>query len=176
MIDPVFSVTLRVALALLFSLAAFHKWSDYARFTATLEQHQVLPQRTVPAASIAIIAIEVLLAIVLVVPALPHAGAVGAAVLLTVYSMAIGINLARGRREIDCGCLGPNARTHLSGWLLVRNGTLIAVALAAALPPTIRTLYWIDAVTVFAATATLVFLWAAGHRLSRTGPAFRRHA
>ena len=41
--------------------------------------------------------------------ATPHAAA-AAALLLALYAGAIGVNLARGRRDIDCGCGGPASR------------------------------------------------------------------
>jgi hypothetical protein len=47
-------------------------------------------------------------------------------VILGVYTVAMSVNLARGRRYIDCGC--GDLPTPLSGWLLLRNGLLMALA------------------------------------------------
>ena len=57
------------------------------------------------------------------------AGSAAAAILLGLFSVAIGINLARGRSHIDCGCFQSALRQQLSISLLVRNGFLIALAL-----------------------------------------------
>jgi len=38
--------------------------------------------------------------------------------LLALYTLAVVVNLARGRREIDCGCFGPAARQPLSAALV----------------------------------------------------------
>jgi hypothetical protein len=55
-----------------------------------------------------------------------------AACLLALYGTAIGINLARGRDNIDCGCTGPALGQTLSGWLIMRNLVLVGVALVGA--------------------------------------------
>jgi hypothetical protein len=48
------------------------------------------------------------------------------------------------------------------GWALVaRNATTAAVALAAALPPSARSLAWIDAFTVAGAAAALLLVYRA---------------
>ena len=55
----------------------------------------------------------------------------GAAFLLTLYGLAIAINLGRGREAIDCGCHGFSGRQRIAGWMVVRN--LLLATLAALL-------------------------------------------
>ena len=47
--------------------------------------------------------------------------------LLALYAGAMAVNLARGRRDLDCGCAGPGVRRPVGEGLLIRNGALIAV-------------------------------------------------
>ena len=54
--------------------------------------------------------------------------AIASMTLLAIYTGAIASNLARGRREIDCGCFASSARVPLSPWLIARNLILIAAA------------------------------------------------
>ncbi len=85
--------------------------------------------------------------------------------MLLVYAAAVGVNLRRGRRHIDCGCAGPAARRPISGWLVARNVVLAAAALAGLAPVAPRGLVWVDAFTVVAATTALAACWTAADQL-----------
>ena len=54
-----------------------------------------------------------------------------AALLLSVFAVAMGINLLRGRRHIDCGCFQGTLKQPLS-WTLVSRNALLALLLVAA--------------------------------------------
>lgn len=161
--DPAIDLTLRAALALLLVVAAVHKLRDPRRFAATLAEYRLLPRRLSGAAGVLLVAAE--LATVAALGADRRLGLAAAAVLLGLYAAAITINLARGRRHIDCGCAGPAARRPISGWLVARNLALAGVALAALAPVAPRPLLWIDGVTVAAAIGALAACWAATDRL-----------
>jgi len=161
--DPVVDLVLRVALALLFATAAWHKLRAPRAFAATLGEYRLLPAALVPAAAVAVVAAELAGVTALVVSR--RAGLAAAAAMLLVYATAVGVNLLRGRRHIDCGCAGSSARRPISGWLVGRNVALAAVALAGLAPVAPRPLVWIDVLTVVAATAALSACWAAADRL-----------
>src|SRR5439155_19636457 len=146
--DPVIDVTLRTALALLFSVAAGHQLQDLGRFRATLVEYRLLPAGLVPLAAALVVAVEVAAAGALLVPGARAAGLVSAATLLVVYGAAVAINLVRGRRDIDCGCAGPAGRRPISGALVARNAALAALALAGMVPVHPRALLWVDGLTV----------------------------
>ena len=93
-------------------------------------------------------------------------GKLPAAILLALYSAAIAANLARGRRHIGCGCLGPVSGRGLTGWLVVRNVVLIACSAAVWLPSTKRSLVWVDGVTLCGTLLVLAFFWIALNRLA----------
>ena len=166
MVDPIVHTALRAGLALLFAMAALHKLRDAASFRATLAEYRMVPQALVRATATIVIAVEVVVAVAVLRPGTYAAAGVAAAVLLCVYSVAIATNLARGRRHIDCGCLGPSSGQGLTPWLLIRNAALVAGSAAVLLPTTGRELIWIDAVTLAGTLIVLGLLWVSGTRLA----------
>lgn len=176
--DSAVRLALRLALAAMFATAALHKLRDPRRFAETLRNYRTLPEAAAPPAAAALVVGELAVAAALVLPTPVALGATGALSLLAVYSAAVGVNLARGRRDIDCGCLGPGHRQPLSEWLLLRNGMAAVAAAALLLPETARPLGWIDTLSLAAALASLSLLWVAGNQLlaltSRADGAGRR--
>lgn len=155
--------TLRAGLALLFAAAAVHKLRDRTGFAAALAEYRVLPARLLHPAVWLVPALEAALALALAAPG--PVGPVSAAGLLALYGGAIALNLARGRRWLDCGCLGPSLRQPISGALVARNALLAAAALACLLPAAARALVWLDFATIAAATACLALVWHGAHRV-----------
>jgi hypothetical protein len=117
------------------------------------------------AAAPAIAAAELAVATALVLPASRTSGALGAVALLAVYSIAIGVNLGRGRRTIDCGCGALGARQPISEWLVVRNAALAGAALLTLRTPGPRTLVWIDWLSVAGGVAVVTCAWTASQLL-----------
>jgi hypothetical protein len=170
-LDPALGALARLVLAAVLLAAARHKLADRARFRAALAGYGLLPARGVrPAAAILPIA-ELALALALLAPRLGAAPPLAVAALLALYGAAIAVNLARGRRALDCGC---GARPRPLGWgLVARNAALVALALAAALPAQARALGWLDAWTIAAGAATLALLHAAADALLAGGAGLR---
>lgn len=174
MIDPVIELTLCAALALLFAAAAWHKVSDRSRFAASLDAYALLPSPLVAPSALLLAVLECALVVGLLhVPARQPA-AIASMALLTLYTGAIAVNLARGRREIDCGCFISSARVPLSLWLVARNLVLIGAAGLLVAPVRPRPLVWVDWFTVVAAVLALWLLTAAAQLLAQTGPALQR--
>lgn len=179
-LDPALQLLARALLSILFASAAAHKLRDVASFRSALEAYELVPTLwTVPVGAV-LIAAEIGVALGLWLPRVAPVAAVAAAALLALYAGAIAVNLARGRRDIDCGCAGPARRQPISRALVARNAVLAAVALASALPATARALTWIDAVTIIAGGALLALLYAAAEGLLANAPRSRalahRHA
>ena len=172
--DPVIDTTLRSALALLFVVAAAHKVRDLGRFRATLAEYRLLPGALARLGAGLVVAVEAAVAAALVAPALRRPGLVSAATLLLVYAAAIGVNLARGRRDLDCGCAGPAIRRPISGWLVARNVALALVAIAALVPVRPRALVWVDVPTIAGGTAVLAALYASIDRMLADWPGLAR--
>lgn len=126
--DPVVILTVHAAFALLFAAAARHKLRDRAAFAATLAAYRVLPASVTGAAGVGIAAVEAATATAWLVPGAGRIAALATIALLGAYGAAIALNLARGRRTIDCGCGLGGAPQPISGWLVVRNAGLAGVA------------------------------------------------
>jgi hypothetical protein len=133
-----------------------------------------VPDKLIVASAGLVIVIEVGLGVGLLFAAVRGYALVGSAGLLALYAGAMGVNLARGRRHIDCGCMGPAARQSLSGWLIARNLLLALVALAGLQRTVPRELYWLDLVSVAAAVSALVLIYAAINHLIANAPNLAR--
>lgn len=119
--------------ALLFARAAWHKLSDFAAFTGFVADYRLVPEAQVKPVAAALVAAEVAIPLALVIPGTAIIGAALAIGLLGLYAAAMGINIARGRTSIECGCGGaPNL---LSPALIVRNAVLAAIAGLVLLDP-----------------------------------------
>jgi hypothetical protein len=169
----------RWLLAAVFAVALAHKLRSLPAFAGIVRDYELLPPAMVPPAVGLIVVLEAL-----VVAAL--AGGIGvpwaamlAAALLAFYGAAMAINLARGRRDIDCGCFGPAGtagRHTLSGWLLVRNSVLMLLAALLILPVAGRELAWLDLATVVMATAAGFAALAGADQLVANAPRLRGSA
>ncbi len=115
----------------LFASSALHKLRTFTRFTGFVAGYRLIPAPLVRPASAAMVTLEVAAVPALFLPSSPAAGLPAA--LLLLYAGAMGVNLLRGRSNIDCGCGG--APMPLSPALVVRN-LLLAAAMgwAAWLP------------------------------------------
>ena len=170
-LDPIISLTLRLCLGLLFATAASHKLRDPLAFRDTLERYELLPTALVGPVGVTLMASELFIAFTVL---FVRASCIAAAVVLAAYTLAIGINLVRGRTDLGCGCMGPAASAPISGWLVARNLVLLAVAVVASLPHGARTLLWFDGITLVGATATLVALWLASEQMLALAPMLAR--
>ena len=166
MLDPLVIKLVSLAFALLLAAAAWHKLAARARFRGILGAYQVLPELAVAPVAALIPTLEAALAAAWALAWNLPATALATAALLAVYSLAIALNLRRGRTFIDCGCgFGAVGGQQLSGRLLWRNGALIALALCAALPAAGRELLWIDYLGLACACLALILLDGAGSQL-----------
>ncbi len=160
-LDPALHVTIRAAAACLFFGTAIPKLRDFGAFRMAVSGYALLPDSAVGAVAALLLAGEIAVGLCLLLPGSGNAPMFGAAALLSLYTAAIAINLARGRRSIDCGCSGPEVRRPLSGGLVARNVVLIAGVLLATLPVSQRSWMWVDTLTVLACAATLALLHSA---------------
>jgi hypothetical protein len=116
-----------VTLAAVFALAVAHKLRDFRRFQASLMAYEIIPDLFIRLFAPLVVGLEIAAVGVLLLH--EGRGPLLAFTLLGVYSMAIGINMARGKTQIDCGC--GDIPTPLSSWLLLRNLVLMGLALGA---------------------------------------------
>jgi hypothetical protein len=168
--DPIFVIAAALAVAVILASAATHKLRAPARFANQVEDYQLLPRSLVRPVARLLPFVEVAVAFALLVPASRGTAALAAAVLLAGYAGAISINLWRGRRDIDCGCAGPEQAQPIRPVLLARNAVLVSLALVAGLAPLSRELGVFDSFVVIAASAVALLLYAAADGLMANGP------
>ncbi|MFT7338238.1 MAG: hypothetical protein ACI92B_001568 [Marinobacter maritimus] len=161
MIDPVISTSAALALSVIFASAASHKLRHPSWFRRQVHEYELIPGLMVPAAARTLPIAELVIAAGLLWSiSRPYAGVL-AFLMICVYALAIAINLARGRKDIDCGCSGPAMRQPLQPALLARNLLLAIIALVALLPMLDRPLSLHDNFVMIAAGVVLVLLYTA---------------
>ncbi len=162
--DAAFLLALRWVLASLFAIAVVHKLMALAAFVGTLQSYRLVPEPLLVPAAWGIVAVEFIASLALL--ANSRAGSLIAVSLLLLYSLAILINLLRGRRDIDCGCAGPYVRQTLSYWLVARNALFVVAALVTLVPSSARELGVLDWFTAFAAAATFLLIHFAANQIA----------
>ena len=134
-VRPLFIWAARLAVAGLFLAACIAKIRNPEAFALAVSRYRILPAEFVNLVALILPWIELTAGLaVLAAPArLRAAGALIIAGMLTVFTIAISLNLLRGI-EASCGCFSTRADAAVSdGWNLVRNGALIWLSLATFL-------------------------------------------
>ena len=142
MIDPLITIVIATSLAILFLLAARHKLSAPLRFKAQLSAYRLLPDSLLSPITRVLPWIEIVIALSILFAVSRPFGGIAAALMLSVYAVAMAINLKRGRTNIDCGC--GDTPQPLSSWLVLRNLTLAFGALLMLVPVATRSLNMLD--------------------------------
>ena len=173
-LDPFILQFVSLCFTLLFVLAAIHKMTGFERFQTVLSDYQLIPPLLVPLAARLFPAVEMSLALGWLFAVQRPIVAYGSAGLLAAYSLAMGINLLRGRVHIGCGCGFGGALQHdqqLSVRLVLRNAGLAIIALVTTLPVPQRELGIAEYVMLVAAVAVSALLYATGSQLFQNGVA-----
>ncbi len=119
--------------SLVFVRAILHKLAGYGQFVGIVRDYRLLPAGLEVSIAPLLLVLEALVVVGLVLPATRAAAALLAGGLLLGYAAAIGLNLARGRTSIDCGCGGGGQ--GITTLHLLRNSALALCALPAMLWP-----------------------------------------
>ena len=166
LIDPVSVIAVGLLLSFVLLDAGRHKLQAPWRFAAVIENYRLLPPGSGRVAVWVVGSAEMLMGIGLLLPSSRTAALLLSAATLALYGMAIGINLARGRRSMDCGCGGADEKQGLSVGLLVRNGALASLAVAAAVCETLpRAVVWQDGLVAMSAATAGVILYLSANVL-----------
>jgi uncharacterized membrane protein YphA (DoxX/SURF4 family) len=129
--DEVVGAAIRVGAGALLLTTGFLKVRNgLDGFSLAVLRYDLLPPIAARAASRVIPFAEVLLGLLLIADVVARPAALAAAALVTVFTIAVAVNLARGRRD-SCGCGGP-FEARIGARVLARNSLLIgALALLA---------------------------------------------
>jgi len=123
----------RIALGVVFLVAAAGKLPNQRRFFLVVMAYRVLPRRLSRLYAHVLPWAEAVVGVVLLFDVATRIGAILAVVLLVSFMAAIGRNIARGRTGLPCGCFGGGSHQQVSSSLLVRNSLLVLLALLVAI-------------------------------------------
>lgn len=177
MIDPLLLRIIALGFSLLFLLAAAHKLNDRVQFRANFEAYEILS----PKLSTLVVALLPVLELIVGIGWLVS-GLFGISIelvaflsidLLAAYTLAIVVNLWRGRTHIDCGCGFSSSESssslksaqQISTGLVFRNLLLISMAIACAFPPGERAMHAVDFIALVFALISLVLIYGAFNQL-----------
>lgn len=118
------SAVARVVLAAVFAVAAWGKLTDLAGTRRAVRDFGV-PAPVAPAVAFLLPIAELTGAVLLLLGDV--IGEIAAIVLLALFSAAVALSLARGRRP-DCHCFGQARAQPVSGRTLARNAVLLLLA------------------------------------------------
>jgi uncharacterized membrane protein YphA (DoxX/SURF4 family) len=170
MLDPTLPHIFAALLAIVFLGGAWQKLRDMDGFVMAVEQYRLLPASWAPPAAWALLLAEACAGLLLLPLATRTMGAVLALAVLAAVTLAVAVNLLRGRQAIDCGCGGPEGGQHLSWGLVLRNGMLCLASALSLADEAPRELVWLDGLTVVAGTLALYGLYAAANQLMANRP------
>jgi hypothetical protein len=169
---PTILTFFQAILVLVFLVGAWSKLRARETFEGVVYNYRLLPERAVLPASYLLPIAELVVGLGLAyVPTRPYA-AIGAVLLLAMFNVAIAVNLARGRREIDCGCLSSVLKQRLSGGLIARNVVLMGLAavLAWSGPRSLAgAAGWLDWLVGMAAAAAAALIYTSATLLAAQG-------
>jgi putative oxidoreductase len=141
---PWLSVRVQIGLGIVFVIAAIPKIADPPAFAHMIYNYRLLPGPAINALALVMPWIEMLVGVALILGVWKREAAIVAGILLLVFLVAIGVNLARGH-AVDCGCFDVRSagktREELLAemrWVLIRDvGLLLLVVqvIAATGPP-----------------------------------------
>jgi hypothetical protein len=147
----------RLLLGVVFLSASIPKLFAPRDFRRALTNYQLLPIWLVAPVATWLPRFELLIAVALLTGVAITITATIAGLALLAFSIAVGVNLARGR-QIECGCFGAVSPRRITWWLVLRNLLFAgaAVVLAVNPPGTWTTLGWPFSTSATAATSDAV--------------------
>lgn len=124
----------RVAIGLVFVVAALGKIGDVSAFAGQIVNYRLMPLGSVNLLAITLPWIELLAGLGLVLGVRPRAGAVIVLVLMAIFTVAVGSAWARGL-DFECGCFGKASAAVIGARKFAENVGLTALAAIAARAP-----------------------------------------
>ncbi|WP_238321981.1 MauE/DoxX family redox-associated membrane protein [Komagataeibacter europaeus] len=110
----------------MFLLAGLPKLADHDSFLGVIASYRLVPSSLVTVVAWAIALAETLAAAALLSGMATRPGGLLSLALIAVFTLAMGINVARGRTALSCGCMPGSDGEHLS-WKLVARTALCAL-------------------------------------------------
>lgn len=171
-LDPLAAMLACASTSAVCLISAASKLRHLRAFRATVESYRLLPRAWCAPAALAIPLLEASAGAALLYGPSRHGAALALISLFLGFATALGINIARGRTHIECGCFRPGAAhldgdaAHRIGWAHVVRAVVMACAVALALPHRAsRPLVWLDGLSALGALLTAATSLAAIEQL-----------
>ncbi|MEX2131506.1 MAG: MauE/DoxX family redox-associated membrane protein [Pseudohongiellaceae bacterium] len=176
MLAGVLSWVIALCCSLLFVTAGLQKLADLPRHRELLADYRVLPARWLTPVARVLPWLELAVGVAWLAAPMHAIAAAASAALLTIYALAMGINLRRGRHHISCGCGGVSAggTTLISSRLVWRNLLLACLALWAGQISVLSGWTWLHGLTVLVASLSITLLYGTAQQLFANGEAIRQ--
>lgn len=128
----------RMAIGFVFLVSFLGKARNVDGFLASVVAYEILPRRAAIVFGAVVIPIEAVVALSLLAGIQAKAGEFVALILIGIFALGVGVNLARGRR-VACGCFGARDKERISIRTLLRLGLLgagisLLLAYGSAIP------------------------------------------
>lgn len=118
----------RLFLSMVFFISSINKMRQFQSFTATITAYRLLPETWSKSLAVIITGTEFSVSVLLFMGWQSQIAASVSIFMLLIFSIALGINLIRGRADLECGCSGTRYDQEISLGLLGRNIALSIVA------------------------------------------------
>lgn len=131
--DPALSVLATLFVGLVLAVAAISKLRSPDEFQGVVDNYRLLPGFLVKPVAKLLPWIELACAVALMVPPVREIAAWVAVGLFVMFSLALAINVGRGRTHIDCGCVRrPTSRSRIGMFHVLRALFLAGVSIYIA--------------------------------------------
>lgn len=111
-----------VLLGIVFFLSGTEKLAKQEEHRRLLFNYHILSMKQIKLFLPVLASFEIVIGLLLFSLQLSNVAIAGAMGLMVIFTVAITINLLRGRKDISCGCGGVMGNHKISWWLVVRNG------------------------------------------------------
>lgn len=128
----VFLVLQRLLLGSIFLSSALPKLRHPRIFASIIQAYYLLPKTWLRPLAHTLPWLELVLGLMLLLGWQTRFAALASGTLLLLFLIAMSINLARGRKDLDCGCSGKKHAQKIGWKTIVRNVGLILLALPIA--------------------------------------------
>jgi Methylamine utilisation protein MauE len=171
-LDPLLHLVATGFVIIVLARAVIEKALAYDIYVANLRDYRLLSDAMTPVVAPILLAAESVAIVCLLLPVASGIGAILAAMLLSVYALAMAAVLRAGRNEIECGCGGDG---QIVSWALVaRNAVLVAISASILLQTSARATSWADMLIGPVAILLLCVLLAIAEKAIGTSAAIRR--
>lgn len=121
------ALAFRFGLGTIFFLSGLSKFPNLEAFRQVIRAYRVGPRRYSRALALTIPSVETVAGLCLLAGVAVRGAGIAVVLMLAAFSLAVTINLVRGRR-IACGCFGTVSQREISAFAVVRNIVFIALA------------------------------------------------